>query len=79
VSIDKKKNNRLHSICTCGKKSEFMVGSRDFFIGTKKIVVNKLPHFYCSYCETATVSSDTNIDELLKKTIKENQNEVNYS
>lgn len=73
------KTSRLHFTCRCGRKSEFHVGPRDFFIGTRKITVNKLPHFYCSYCDTATVASDTNIDEVIKKAFKENQNEVSYS
>lgn len=73
------KTLRSHSICRCGRTSEFQIGSRDFFIGTRKITVKKLPYFYCSYCDTASYDSNTNVDGVLKKAYKANLDEVSYN
>ncbi len=76
--MTQEKQSRLHSICTCGRESELLIGSRDFYIATRKIRVNHLPHFNCSYCDKASFDSSVHIDEALKVAYKNGQSEINY-
>lgn len=76
--MSKERTFREHSICSCGRNSAFFVGARDFFIGTRKITVKNVPHFYCSYCDKASYSSDVHVDEVLKYAYRNGLNEIDY-
>jgi hypothetical protein len=70
---------RTESICRCGRKTELQIGTRSFHIGTRKIDLLNLPHFYCSYCKEATIDSKTDVDDALKHAYRNNLDETDWN
>lgn len=73
-----KSTHRTETTCTCGSKVKFQVNKRDFFVGPRRIIIDNLPHFYCSYCDKAIFDSALPIDDLLKHAIKNNMSIIDW-
>lgn len=72
------KSQRTETTCTCGRKAQLHNGTRDFLVETKKITLNNVPHFHCSYCDKAYYETSTNIDDLLKYAYKNDLKEIDW-
>ncbi|ASS66988.1 YgiT-type zinc finger protein [Paenibacillus sp. RUD330] len=68
----------MESICTCGKTKEFRVGSNELFVGTRKIVIHNIPHYFCSQCNKESYDSKLPVDAALKYAYKNNVAEFNW-
>ncbi|CAM3052853.1 YgiT-type zinc finger protein [Paenibacillus sediminis] len=62
--------------CICGKTKEFRIGSNQFLINEKKIVIHNLPHFFCSQCNKESYDPKLPIDDALKYAYENNESEL---
>jgi len=79
ILTPEKKTHRTETTCTCGSVVQQVVGSSEFFIGPKKIVINNVPHFYCSYCNKSIFDSKLPIDDLLKYAYINNLSDIDWN
>lgn len=77
--VKQQKVQRHESTCICGEHAELRYGTRDFFIGTRKITVQNIPHFYCSRCNKAYYDSNLPVDKLLRYAYLNNMYEIDWN
>jgi YgiT-type zinc finger domain-containing protein len=78
ILTPEKNSQRTETTCSCGKTAKHQVGSRDFFVGPRRITINNIPHFYCSYCDKAIYDSTLPVDDLLKYAFKANIYDIDW-
>lgn len=44
--------------CICGRVKKERIATVEYFIHDFKIVMHRVPHFFCSYCKTRSYDSD---------------------
>ena len=76
---EKRNSLKTEVACSCGGKAKIQSGTREFFIGMKKISVSNVPNFYCDKCETFSFDSSVRIDELLKFAYKNDMSEIDWN
>ncbi|WP_426454488.1 YgiT-type zinc finger protein [Paenibacillus sp. S-38] len=64
--------------CVCGSIKSHIIGSVQFEIRGKKIVVHDAPHFICEACNRRSFDSTTDIVSILKIAYKGDLNEISY-
>jgi len=75
---EKRNSLRTDVACSCGGKAKIQSGTREFFIGMKKIEVLNVPHFYCDTCDTASYDSSVSIDDLIRYAYINDMNKIDW-
>jgi len=63
--------------CICGNRKEFRIGSSEFFIGTRKIIIHNLPHYFCSRCNKESYAG-VSVDDALKYAYENSASELDW-
>ncbi|MEL3961882.1 YgiT-type zinc finger domain-containing protein [Lysinibacillus endophyticus] len=74
-----KNTQRAETTCSCGRVAKYQVQSCEFFVGPRKIVINNVPQYYCSYCNKFIFDSTLPVDELLKYAFKNNISDIDWN
>ncbi|RSL33930.1 YgiT-type zinc finger protein [Salibacterium salarium] len=77
-AVKEMSHTMLEIPCRCGENADKRVGDVEHVVGSKKVTVKNVPHYYCDTCGTASYSSDVQVSDLLKRAYAENLNEISY-
>jgi YgiT-type zinc finger domain-containing protein len=79
MSAVKERTHTMMDIpCRCGGYAKHQIGDVEHGIGSKRIIVKNVPHYYCEVCGTASYGTDVNVSSLLKDAYSKDLNEIWY-
>jgi len=64
--------------CICGKVKKKQIGTVEYLVQDFKIVMHRVPHFFCSYCGTRSYENKESNVELLKWAYQFRISELDY-
>ncbi|SFG49997.1 YgiT-type zinc finger domain-containing protein [Sporolactobacillus nakayamae] len=79
IVVEDQKVNRRETVCSCGERAKLRYGSRDFFIGPRKITVLNMPYYYCERCDEASFDSKWPVDKVLKFAYLNGLNKIDWN
>lgn len=78
-AVRERSHDMLDIPCRCGGYTKHVVGNVEHFIGSIKITVKNVAHYYCEDCQTSSYGTDVNVSNLLKYDFVKELSEINYN
>ncbi|RYG72135.1 YgiT-type zinc finger protein [Lentibacillus lipolyticus] len=77
-TVEERTHTMMDVPCKCGGYAKHRIGDVEHVIGSKKMIIKNVPHYYCEFCGTTSYGTGVNVSKLLKEAYSKNLSEIFY-